>query len=345
MTAGRLIGCFLVVGASLLLGASSALASTVTISSSNRISVTGEGSERNAVFISYDMGLDVYTVVDSAGADGSAACTDVNTTTVTCPGAGIAAVTVKTGSGADVIVLNRPTMPATIEGSLDGGTGNDYVYGANADDSLIGGSNSDFLDGGPGADELRGSGGSDIAYYGDRTTPLSVTVGSKDENDGNEVDQSGAARDTVRGDIELVIGGAAGDTIVGDGSDETILGGEGDDLLLGGRGDDTILAGGGNDFVLGENGHDVLRGEDGNDRLKGGDDGDRLVGGLGDDILKGQRGVDVMKGKFGIDRIFARDGTRDAKINCGPGANSLEKAKRDKGKRNKRNNDPRAKSC
>ena len=46
-----------------------------------------------------------------------------------------------------------------------------------------------------------------------------------------------------------------------------------------------------------------------------------------------------MKGKGGIDVIQAKDGFTDRKINCGPGPNGAERAKRDK------RLDPRAKSC
>jgi len=47
----------------------------------------------------------------------------------------------------------------------------------------------------------------------------------------------------------------------------------------------------------------------------------------------------VMKGKTGDDRINAHDGERDVKINCGPGPNSAEGAKWDRGL------DPHPKSC
>ena len=329
----------------MLIAAAPALASTARISSANRIVVTGQGSERNSVRVSYDLGMDLYTVTDGAGVTGSDGCVDVDANTVTCPGAGVVAVSVNTGAGNDLIALDRATMPATIAGALNGGSGNDHISGADADDSLHGGSGRDLLDGGPGADDLRGGRGSDLAYYGDRVAGVAVSVGAGNANDGNAVDQSGNSRDTVRGDIETVIGSAGGDFLVGDRSDEALVGGEGDDTLLGGRGNDLLLGGGGNDLLSGENGRDLLRGEDGNDRLRGGSGDDRLFGGPGDDIIKGQSGVDVMKGNRGIDRIFARDGTRDKAINCGPGNNRLEKAKRDRGKRNKRNNDPRARSC
>ncbi|MDP9228634.1 MAG: hypothetical protein M3M99_06210, partial [Actinomycetota bacterium] len=73
--------------------------------------------------------------------------------------------------------------------------------------------------------------------------------------------------------------------------------------------------------------------------LFGGSNDDLVSGGLDNDFIKGNKGVDVMKGNDGLDRIFARDRRRDRRINCGPGANSAERAKRDKGK------DPKARRC
>ncbi|HEU4980936.1 MAG TPA: hypothetical protein VFT14_06935 [Solirubrobacterales bacterium] len=52
-----------------------------------------------------------------------------------------------------------------------------------------------------------------------------------------------------------------------------------------------------------------------------------------------EKGSDVIKGKSGVDRINAKDGVRDVRINCGPGPNGAESAKRD------RRLDPPARSC
>lgn len=316
-----------------------AVASTATISNANRVNVNAPGNEKNQIRVSYDPGLDVYTVSDPAGIGGNGPCVDVNATRVNCPAAGVASVTVNAGAANDSIALERIGWPATIEGDLDGGTGDDRVSGAGAADSVGGGSGRDILDGGTGPDDLRGSSGTDVIYYGDRTTALIVTVGANNDNDGNELDQTGNDRDTVRGDVETVIAGTAADIVIGDGSDETLYGGEGDDALFGGRGKDLLLGVGGNDFLSGDNGNDVLRGSLGSDRLLGGPESDQLGAGPGNDLLRGGDGTDGMKGKGGIDVIQAKDGFRDRKINCGPGNNRLEVAKRD------RRLDPRVKSC
>ncbi len=317
-----------------------AQASTASIQGSNRVNVSSTGGERNQIQVAYDSLLDLYTVTDAAGVTASGmACTEVDPNTVTCPGAGIASLRVAASGGNDTVAVTRPGWPATIEADLDGGSGDDRVWGAGAMDDVKGNSGRDVLDGGPGADDVRGGSGVDAAYYGDRTTGLIVTVGAKNDNDGNEADQTGTRRDTVRGDVETVLGGAANDIIIGDGSDETLFGGEGDDVLFGGRGRDTLLGFTGNDFLSGDNGNDLLRGSAGADRLIGGPEDDRLAGGPDGDLLRGGEDVDAMKGKGGIDVIQARDGFTDRKINCGPGPKRAERAKRDK------RLDPRAKSC
>jgi Ca2+-binding RTX toxin-like protein len=112
------------------------------------------------------------------------------------------------------------------------------------------------------------------------------------------------------------------DALSGQGSDFTgstfgesiaYTGESGADDFMGGDGDDTADAGGGTD---------VLRGAGGNDRLTGGPgSGDRLFG------------------QAGIDGLFAEDGKRDRRIDCGPGDNPDEFATLDRRK------DPAAKSC
>ena len=329
--AAAAIGCVL---------APNAVASTASIQNSNRVNVSAGGSEKNQIQVSFDSTLDLYTVTDAAGVTASGmACTEVDPNTVTCPGAAITNVRVTASGGNDLITIARSGWPATIETDLDGGAGNDRISSAGAMDAVRGNSGTDTIDGGPGADDMRGGSGADVATYGDRTTQLIVTVGAKEDDDGNEVDQTGANRDTVRGDVETVIGGTAGDILIGDASDETLFGGEGDDVLFGGRGKDTLLGFLGGDFLSGDDGNDLLRGSAGPDRMLGGDGADKLAGGPDGDLLRGGFGVDVMKGKGGVDVIQAKDGFTDRKIKCGPGPNRREFAKRDK------RLDPRPKGC
>ena len=57
---------------------------------------------------------------------------------------------------------------------LDGGTGNDRLYGDRGNDTLIGGLGDDYLRGDGGNDYLRGDGGIDTIVFGDLDTEVSL---------------------------------------------------------------------------------------------------------------------------------------------------------------------------
>jgi Ca2+-binding RTX toxin-like protein len=340
-----------------LIVAPAALASTVTVSGGNTVRVLESGSEVNRVTVSYDAGTDLYGVVDSAAnLTPNGTCTAVNAHTATCPGTGIKTISVDTDAQADSIAMDLGTIPSTVTGNLDGGPGDDSVSGHG---TLDGGSGKDVITGSPLADNVRGSSGNDtidagdgpddieggsntdtLVYPASRTSPVNVTVGTGNFNDGGAEDLgSSGRRDTIHGDIETVFGTPLGDLIAGDSSSETLIGGAGNDVLSGNNGSDTLLGLEGDDVMLGGNGHDLLRGWIGADRMFGGPDGDRLSGGPDGDLVVGNRGSDVLKGKGGIDFLRAKDGFHDLRIKCGPGNNRVEGATRD------RRLDPRPRSC
>jgi Ca2+-binding RTX toxin-like protein len=339
-----------------LVAAPQALASTVTVSGGNTVRVLETGDQVNKVGVSYDAGTNKYTVVDSsANLTPSGTCVAVDAHTATCPGTGIKTLSVDTGAQADAIGMDVSSIPSGVTANFDGGGGNDTVSGhgtvdgSSGDDTVVGspladnirgGSGTDVLDGGNGPDDIQGGSGTDtIVYPADRATPVSVTVGSGDGNDGGIEDEGSGRRDTVHGDIETVVGTAQADLLAGDSSSETLIGAAGDDTLVGNNGGDTLLGLEGNDLIFGGEGRDLLMGWLGADKLFGGRDRDRVSGGPDNDLVVGNHGADILKGKGGIDRLRARDHTRDLRINCGPGANKAERAKRDK------RLDPPARSC
>ena len=344
-----------VMAALALLAAPGALASTVSVSGGNTVRVGETGNEVNRVTVSYEAGMDQFRVVDSsANLAPSGTCLAVNVHTATCPGAGIKTVSIDTDDQNDTIALD-PSVPSTVTGNLDGGSGNDTVSGhgtvdgGSGNDTVIGspladtirgGSGRDTVDGRNGPDDIAGGSGTDtLVYPADRTTPVNVTVGAGNGNDGGAQDQGSGRRDTVRGDIEVVIGTALGDLLAGDSSSETLVGAAGDDTLIGNNGSDTLLGLEGNDLILGGHGRDILKGWIGADRLFGGPDGDRVSGGPDGDLVVGNGGRDILKGKGGIDFLQAKDGVRDLRIKCGRGDNRAERAKRD------RHLDPKPRSC
>jgi hypothetical protein len=110
-----------------------------------------------------------------------------------------------------------------------------------------------------------------------------------------------------------------------------------------GDGDDTVSVDFGQTPSFGKVAQNI-KGEEGNDTLIGNGPAaldtfiePLLDGGPGNDVLR-SGGNHKIKGRGGIDRIFARNGIRNLKINCGSGSNKRESAKVD-GK------DPKAKSC
>ncbi|HEY6653303.1 MAG TPA: calcium-binding protein [Solirubrobacterales bacterium] len=373
LTKKALIGAIGALGATLLV-APSALASTVTVTGGNTVRVAETGDETNQITVSVDAGTEAYYSVRDTAATltPSGTCDAVDGHFAVCPVTGIETIIVQTGDRADAITLDAATIPGTISETVDGGSGNDDVTGANTPgtvsggsgndnvhgrgtvnggagndlltgsplaDNLRGGSGRDNLDGGFGADDIAGGSQADTLVYSGRVNGVNVTIGLGNFNDGGPEDQTGSRRDTVHGDVEVQFGTERNDVLVGDRTPETLVGLGGDDFEVGNGGGDTVLGFDGSDLLIGETGSDILRGGPGADRQFGKSGNDRLAGGPDDDFLRGGTGVDVMKGKNGIDRINARDGVRDVKISCGPGPKRLEGARRDKGL------DPRPKSC
>ncbi|HTI33035.1 MAG TPA: calcium-binding protein, partial [Miltoncostaea sp.] len=165
------------------------------------------------------------------------------------------------GDGGDV--LTGGTGRDTLLGSsgidvLSGGDDADVLSGGLNADTLAGGAGDDTLEGNggddtfsqdvtgapDGADSMAGGSGTDTAGYSRRTGPVTVTVG-------NAADDGAAGEgDDVRGDVEHVVGGLAGDRLTGSAAAETLEGGPGGDVIDGGAGADTLNGGPGPDTIV-----------------------------------------------------------------------------------------------
>jgi len=323
----RLLG--LTLAACLALGAASAasaLASTVSKSGST-LTYTAANGEANQTIVSLAGG--VYTIQDSgATIAGGTACSAVNANKVTCPGAGLNAITVNAGDMNDFVWVTAATS-ATVTGAagndtLIGGNGNDVLIGCAGDDTLTGtggadvlvdgffncaGGGNDTLDGGTGPDAIYGGPGTDTVTYASRSASVFVSL------DGAANDGEAAEGDNVADDVENVTGGSGDDNITGSSAANIIVGGAGNDVLLGERSDsaqDPNYTGSGNDSIFGGDGADAI----------GGGNGDNLLsGGNGDDSLYGGPGADSFDGGSGNDDLEALDGVVDA-VNCGTGTDS-----------------------
>lgn len=133
---------------------------------------------------------------------------------------------------------------------LDGGGGPDVLLGEDGEDTLRDGEYSCTgnlcawtADSVPTGDVLSGGAGRDRADYSHRTSRLELSM------DGAANDGESGEGDSIRPDVEFVVGGSGGDWIVGSGGDDTLSSGPGDDEVVGLAGADSIDCGPGTDFV------------------------------------------------------------------------------------------------
>ena len=221
---------------------------------------------------------------------------------------------------------NDTVTGGPVADKLDGGAGNDKVNGLGGLDTLLGqagtdtlngGAGDDLLTGGAGADTLYGGAGQDTVSYADHTAAVVADLDGATGDDGQS-----AEKDTIRSDVESIIGGSGADKLTGNTSLNVLDGGKGNDVVHGGWGDDTVLGGDGNDILFGEDGTDDIQGGAGNDTIKAGGESDSVsgdagadtvYGDTGDDVLQGDDGNDVLRGGAGNDVLLG--GAGDDKVN------------------------------
>ena len=228
------------------------------------------------------------------------------------------------GAGNDLINLSGVSAASGIRYLVEGGDGDDTIYGTQAggtmrgdagNDRLFGGDGVDIIFGGEGNDFIRGGGGADY-LFGDSGLITQVTP-------------EGAPDGTPKVDrFRVIVGDRDGDDdIDGEGGNDIIFGGGGRDVLRGGDGNDLIFGDGGSfDMAIGNvlptvngrvdmsrfnvrgaGGDDVIFGGAGNDTIFAGAGNDRVDGGAGDDQIDGGAGFDVIYGGSGADWLWGGD--------------------------------------
>ena len=222
------------------------------------------------------------------------------------------------------------TLHASGAAVLDGGAGDDRLFGSFADDLLVGGAGNDVLEGRGGNDlfifgrgagqdrvDLRDDGGSaEIRLEGmlpgelalarsgsdlvltSKTGPDSITLGSFFADPNSPYGQYGSGP------------GAKVSLVFADGSSWTgpqiegllhrppgmqLTGSDADDQLVGGAYDDVLTGGGGSDHLSGEGGNDVLVGGAGTDMLVGGEGSDTYLPGAGDAYIHDKDGHNLVQ--------------------------------------------------
>jgi len=133
--------------------------------------------------------------------------------------------------------------------AIEGGAGGDTLVGSSAGNRLDGGGGDDLLAGGLGADLLVGGPGRDGVSYAGYGGPVTVDLDGEAGDDG-----LAGELDTVRADVEDIIGGSGPDHLSGGAAANAIHGGAGNDVIAG-------L--GGSDELFGDGGDDELRSTDG----------------------------------------------------------------------------------
>jgi Ca2+-binding RTX toxin-like protein len=205
-----------------------------------------------------------FQVTDSkADIDAGPGCTSTGKRRATCPTAGVTALAIDVGGGADRVAIDAAiSLPATVTG----GGGNDVLAGGSGGDRLEGGPGADTLEGKAGndaelggegndafsqprtpdgADGLSGGSGVDRVGYGKRTGALAISLDGA-PNDG---DRGASEGDNVGADVEQVSGGSGFDTIVGSAAKNRLDGGPGSDFIDGRGGADALSGGDGADRI------------------------------------------------------------------------------------------------
>jgi Ca2+-binding RTX toxin-like protein len=285
-----------------VLGAPCAQAATVSVIGST-LTFTANAGEANDVTVIWG---DVHD--NGANLTAGSGCSTVDANSVSCTDP-FTAVSVSLGDGHDQLqaFLNAPA-------TVNAGSGNDIVFGANMPTVLHGEGGNDqltsnyfgsTLDGADGNDTIQGGGGGTVdGGAGDDTLSggqfdfvdgeggadtfsclpyAGCTVDYSARSNPVTVTEDGVADDGEAGENDNVQEG------IGD-----ILGGSGNDHITGASVlfTSTIKGNGGGD-VLSLTGQGRIEGGPGNDQLTGSQYNDQLDGGTGADVMDGGDGVDL----------------------------------------------------
>jgi Ca2+-binding RTX toxin-like protein len=193
-------------------------------------------------------------------------------------------------SGASYVVFgSRALIDVVREGTeianrINGGFGDDVIYGLSGSDTLIGWEGADVIYGGSGSDNLRGGAEADVLNGGSGSDFASYFYDS-------------AVKVSLDGSI-IGTGAAAGDTFT---LVENLSGSDiGNDTMAGNAIANRINGNGGSDTLSGRDGDDVLKGGLGNDTLSGGSGADKFVF---DTALSASTNKDTITGLSSIDRL------------------------------------------
>ncbi len=232
------------------------------------------------------------------------------------------------GAGGNDKLQDFSSAPRT----LDGGEGNDVMFGSDGNDTMRGGNGNDEVDGEGGNDNVSGGDGDD-KLYGDHFKAPGADVIDGGPGFDRVIDDYPVGEGPVTVTLDNVANdGRAGesDNLIGieeiEGPPGTYIGSDAaETFTVGATGEASSVSGrGGNDTITTLNGSDQVDGGAGDDRLVTGFDNDNVTGGPGRDTIFSDAtssycGIFTCTVPFGNDTINARDGEADT-IDCGVGA-------------------------
>ena len=246
-------------------------------------------------------------------------------------------------TGNDYISLD----PRNGEGSyIDGGQGNDLIFGADGKDFISGGEGSDFIlsssDQGwmishpdnanvrypigwkegdetfSQRDETHRSWQFDMDFFfepkwDEETKSYAYFMGSGESVLPDMFVQFKYGVNYQGKEVELDIrpnpGMSFAETFAkGDAGSDYVRGGTGDDFISGSADGDELYGNEDNDYILGLDGDDKIYGGSNNDATAKGEYGDNLFGGAGRDLIDGGTGNDKVVGGYGDDVLYGGDG-------------------------------------
>jgi Ca2+-binding RTX toxin-like protein len=308
----------------------------VTASTLKKIAITGSSGDEtviidytNGVFATGTASATSGISVDMGGSAGGDSFGIRGTTTADTFTMGASGIAVNADAFKDVSFVTEPdTYTVSLADGNDtwsagGGSslGIGATYAGGKPVVLYGGAGNDTFNQGTAVtagEVINGGAGTDTVSYTLRTALLPVTVTVGTGASGDDGDNGGAELDDIKGDVEVITGGAGDDTITaGAGVALTANGGLGNDTITGDSAADTLNGEAGNDTLAGAGGADILNGGDGDDTFSEGtatNGGDVFNGGAGTDTVdysaRTGTGVTVT-----MDGVAANDGTTGASEN------------------------------
>ncbi|MEO0361299.1 MAG: hypothetical protein AAF322_09325, partial [Pseudomonadota bacterium] len=242
---------------------------------------------------------------------------------------------------------------------VDGGDGNDLLFGGEGRDTAAGGDDDDTIFGGAGADELSGGAGDDVVHADGADLSAGRLEGGQGYDvlsfrdwgyemvfsDGMSADGFERIEGSDRGDaidsrfIGEILGQGGDDTLSGSSWGQTLDGGDGADVLVSRAAGMTLIGGAGGDVAsyatttqsvdvdlgAGVGGAGLARGDVyiGVEHAIGTNTvGDRLAGDGGVNRLEGRGGGDRLEGRGGADSLFG--GSGDDTLEGGAGGDLLD---------------------